>query len=101
MVLLALLISSIVVYLSNRQSLLIIQGDNDINNEIEDIQSVIITNQQRDDEESRKGDTKDEEEVKDVEVHHVINESSTLYRPLMKWRKEYSHPLTINSNRSF
>ena len=49
--------------------MLIIQGDNDINNEIEDIQSVIITNQQREDEESRKEDTKDEEEVKDVEVH--------------------------------
>jgi len=64
LVLLAFILSSGAVYLSNKQPLLNVhqEGVDDINNEIEDIQSVILTNQQqRGDDESRKEETKDED----------------------------------------
>jgi hypothetical protein len=69
------------------------------------LQSVINNNNSevRQSTEGRKEETKDEEEIKDVQVEYqeVITESSALYAPITKWRREYSHPLTIIGTRSF
>lgn len=75
----------------------------EINNEIVDLQSVINNQSEMFTSEGRKEEAKEEEEVKDVEVEYqeVITENSPLYAPITKWRREYSHPLTICGSRSF
>jgi hypothetical protein len=76
---LVLALSSVIVYLSNREPLLSIDDESmtEINNEIADLQSVINNNNdmnQRSDlnssEEGKKEGTRDDEEIKDVEVEY-------------------------------
>ena len=68
-------LSSIVVYFSNREPLLNLdESMTEINNEILDLQSVINNNNQQSElytsEEGKKEGTRDDEEIKDVEVEY-------------------------------